>query len=75
MSCSAEYHTWTTSSVKPYQGQSCDCGLKSYGDPSVPSVCPKCKGEGTDDGSKRLLNPTVLNCWPCQGTGIVWGGR
>lgn len=37
-----------------------------------PYVCPKCNGEGTEDGSKRAFNPTVLNCWPCNGTGLVW---
>lgn len=37
-----------------------------------PKVCLKCNGEGTDEGVKRLLNPTAMNCWPCSGTGILW---
>lgn len=42
--------------------------IKKY----LPFVCPKCAGEGTDNASKRFLNPTQPNCWPCNGTGILW---
>lgn len=39
----------------------------------APHLCPKCKGEGTADGSPISLNPTTLICHPCGGAGIVWG--
>jgi len=54
------------------------CNCMMYTPPFVgrqPYICPKCNGEGTEDGSKRMAldNKTVMNCWPCSGTGIVWG--
>ena len=38
-----------------------------------PYVCPKCFGQGTEDGSKADLGSTKSKCFPCNGTGIVWG--
>ena len=32
----------------------------------------KCNGEGTDDGSKQVFNPTAINCPACDGDGVVW---
>ena len=42
-------------------------------EPPQPYVCPKCDGEGTDDGSIRMFNVTAGNCTPCHGSGVVWG--
>jgi hypothetical protein len=51
----------------------CDCEVTPVSIPQpTPHVCPKCGGNGTMDGSNRFLNPTQINCWPCQGTGILW---
>lgn len=40
----------------------------------IPYTCPRCNGNGTGTGEHPLLVAgTRTICWPCRGSGVVWG--
>jgi len=67
--CGSAFTNESTVPVCPY--------CQGNGISPKPHICPRCNGSGRMgvERGDEYLYPTATTCWPCNGTGIVWGPR